>query len=528
MNNINLVMNGNTFMYAVDYIKNGYGVMDNYKYFHDEKTGDFYFIMEQDVQNEPAKYLKRNCNEWGMFDNDPTIQNVGSGVCEPSILRLYFPEFSPETFKSNVQYALDVTVFIQHRPVSLGSFLINRSNTYAGQKVIKFHGEMYYECIDLKIIDPHDLLYSEGFEDVRKHIKEIEKDDDIECNNDSTPLYITLTPVGVGDTQSIYIIDDSIEGGQTSLNIESGLNDFLHYEISYIEDKNEIGIKVDVKFNNAYDNDMSEYMKETYGFNCVVSAEAIIALNKLSFSEVKYTFKPSDLTDKDNNDITYTFPFFDDEKPDIYNNIMCTVVDDDGKVHNDKLFSNWGYWEEGICFKSVLILYKQYDDECKEEFMKIYSNDIPVTPEMFSKLIVNNNPFNDTNYINLDEISMEVKNINVINNIENKISTYSSPEANRKITILPVFYRSRELGSIVLHPEVDENICINLDAYKSKVDTFVLQIEGMKFVEIGTTSAGTIFKIVGGQLPRRNTTGTYYILSQDYEFVTNGKYIYEY
>lgn len=521
MNNINLVMNGNTFMYAVDYIKNGYGVMDNYEYFHDKKTGDFYFIMEQDVQNKPVKYLKRNCNEWGMFDNNPAIPRIGSGACEPSILRLYFPEFSPETFKSNVQYALDVTVFIQHRPVSLGSFLINRSNTYAGQKVIKFHGEMYYECIDLKIVDPHDLLYSSEFEDVRKYIKEIENGE-VEYNNDSTPLYITLTPVGVGGTPSIYIIDDSIEGGQTSINIESGPNDFLHYEIGYVEEGSKIGIKADVKFNNAYDNDMSTYMKETYGFDCDVSAEAIIALNKLSFSEVKHEFKSSDLTDQDKKDITYTFPF-----QSIYDNILCTVVDDDGKVHNDKLFSNWDYWEEGICFKSVLILYKQYKDGSKEEFMKIYSNDIPATPEMFSKLIVNNNPFND-NYINLDEIRMEVKNITVINNIENNISTYSSPEANRKITILPVFYRSRELGSIVLHPEVDENICINLDAYKSKVDTFVLQIEGMKFVEIGTTSAGTIFKVIGGQLPRRNTTGTYYILSQDYELVTNGKYIYEY
>jgi hypothetical protein len=190
-------------------------------------------------------------------------------------------------------------------------------------------------------------------------------------------------------------------------------------------------------------------------------------------------------------------------------------------------------------FKSVLVLYKQYKDDAgevisTEEYMKIHSNELPITQDMFSKLIVNNaksdsnSPVIVGNYINLDEVNMKIQNLNIINDIQLSTTTYTAPEANKNSIIMPVFYRARDLGNIVLHPEVDENICINLDAYKSKVDTFVLQIEGVKFVEIGTTSAGTIFKVIGSMLPKRNVSGTYYILSQDYELVTSGKYIYEY
>ena len=38
---------------------------------------------------------------------------------------------------------------------------------------------------------------------------------------------------------------------------------------------------------------------------------------------------------------------------------------------------------------------------------------------------------------------------------------------------------------------------------------------------------GIIFKIVGRELPTDVTSGTYYILNENSELVTTGKYIYE-
>ena len=74
---------------------------------------------------------------------------------------------------------------------------------------------------------------------------------------------------------------------------------------------------------------------------------------------------------------------------------------------------------------------------------------------------------------------------------------------------------------------MNENICINLDQYKHLVKSFILQIEGVKFIEIGRTKSGVVFKVIGNKLPKQIQTGQYYILNQDSDLVTSGKYTYE-
>ena len=77
------------------------------------------------------------------------------------------------------------------------------------------------------------------------------------------------------------------------------------------------------------------------------------------------------------------------------------------------------------------------------------------------------------------------------------------------------------------HPRFTENICINLNQFKAKVDRFILQIENTNFVEIGRIASGVIFKIIGTSLPGDLTEGTYYILNEDGEGITTGQYKYE-
>lgn len=127
----------------------------------------------------------------------------------------------------------------------------------------------------------------------------------------------------------------------------------------------------------------------------------------------------------------------------------------------------------------------------------------------------------------IDTSDMEFKMPRIMNKTVQNVVTMTAQTDSKSNIIQPVFFRVRELASIVVHPEVTENICINLDAYKSQVNKFLIKIEGTVFSEIGRTESGIIFKVQGNMLPGKVGSGIYYILNQDAELVTSGKYMYE-
>ena len=65
---------------------------------------------------------------------------------------------------------------------------------------------------------------------------------------------------------------------------------------------------------------------------------------------------------------------------------------------------------------------------------------------------------------------------------------------------------------------------INLDKYKSKVNKFILQINNCRFEQIGANSYGILFKIPANTLPIAAATGIYYVLNENMELITTGKY----
>ena len=101
------------------------------------------------------------------------------------------------------------------------------------------------------------------------------------------------------------------------------------------------------------------------------------------------------------------------------------------------------------------------------------------------------------------------------------------PITYKSSVIKPVFFKSQELGHISIHPSISERICINLDRYKGKVNTFIFNVEGVNFIEVGRTSTGVIFNIDGGYLPKSKKVGTYFIMNENSEVITSGKYTYE-
>jgi hypothetical protein len=96
------------------------------------------------------------------------------------------------------------------------------------------------------------------------------------------------------------------------------------------------------------------------------------------------------------------------------------------------------------------------------------------------------------------------------------------PNDYKSNIVKPIFVKVQDAGAIRLHRSVTENISINLDAYKNKVNAFVLKIGDMNFYEIGRINSGIIFKVIGTNLP--DVDGFYYILNENGELVTTGKY----
>lgn len=155
--------------------------------------------------------------------------------------------------------------------------------------------------------------------------------------------------------------------------------------------------------------------------------------------------------------------------------------------------------------------------------VNLRSNPFQITEEIFAKMLCIAD--NHTTITGLE--TMHVDKPRIINKDIIQVVEMTSQTDSKSNIVQPVFFRTRELANIIVHPEVTENICINLDAYKAQASGFYIKIEGISFQEIGRTESGVIFKVQGNMLPGKVAGGVYYILNQDAELVTTGKYTYE-
>lgn len=477
--NINILSGDKSFPYIIKYIPGG---KDDYKY-HE------YCYSNLDLTFKTE--LTRTNNTWSAQSAPKKWEKIRS---KTSTLRIYFPEYSADAYSGRVQYALDVYTYLGNTKVILGSVILDRFNALATADVM-YYGTSYYEYIDMNIIDPYDLIYSGDFYSVRKCVK------GVDSNTDCSLLYCSLHVVECEDNN--WVVDSEYCGGQNYINISNNYTDYLKYRIKWIEDEKGPRIGCDILFNNVYKQDVLSYIYETYMFNPVqVRIKYMISIDTSSSWREYISYE---------RETSHEFNIAELKS---FNSSYLESV-------NENNFSDWNQFEEGISFVSTAIISEKLNDEFVDKII-LKSNKLPITYDIFSKLLID-----DNSYININEIFKNDMNINVINTIHQSTVSYDIPDNSKSNIVIPVFYRVRDLGNIVIHPEVNENICINLDAYKSKVNSFILQIEGMKFNEIGTTTSGTIFKVIGASLPGLSTSGTYYILSQDGELITTGKYTYE-
>lgn len=171
---------------------------------------------------------------------------------------------------------------------------------------------------------------------------------------------------------------------------------------------------------------------------------------------------------------------------------------------------------------TITIRHKVEGDTNANQITSYITNIIPVNDELISSVFTDDFTIEKIYDTDMNINPVIIKDVTQQNIVEMKLN------GDRNHIIQPLFFRVRELASITIHPHVKENICINLDAYKSNVKSFRIKIEGVVFSEIARVEAGVIFSISGPMLPGTARGGKYYILNEDGNLVTTGKYTYEY
>lgn len=500
---INILNPEHNFKYALEYIDNIEYTTSEYSYI--KKENEIYF------NSSNISYMHNN-NIWSSIDNElssnkdyiPEDINISS-------LNLYFPEYSVDTYEDNVEYALTINTWINDKKIYLGSYILRRNDAIAADCIKTFYNRHYYEMINVNFIDPWHLMYSDEWKEFRTNICGVESEDDIEYNNIGSVINITLYPVV--KSGNAYIKYEKYNGGQTAINLTNNDKvDLIKYNL-YFDKQHSPGVKFigDIVYNSSYKQDLSglkQYLIETYEIDPTININ------------IRYDFYI-----QDNNDV-YDYFSFDS------NNIDCVLNKKDFINSNifgvtDKSDNAWNRYIDGLYITSTANIINTDLDEDDEDniIMTIMSNKIFITKEIFKYLITESEYSLD--FIKLNLIDMNVYNINTVNKIEQKVVQIDHPKDYKSNIIKPVYYRTRDLVNVIFHPEITENICINLDAYKATVDYFILRIEGVNFIEKARTPNGVIFRIVGNSLPKINNTGVYYILNQDSELITTGKYTYE-
>jgi len=466
-------------------------------------------------------YDEINENKWIKNENEWYLKNInGQKITTKSAnIRLYFPQYSVDTFSNGSVYMLSLFTYIHGAQIELGNFEFKRSDSLACTP-IKFGGmDEYYEYIDFKIIDPFSLHYSNNTTPVRDALGEPRQ-----TNNTGSILYACLYIVEKRD--DIYFKKDGWTEGQNSILISDpdDLSAHLKYNVSNRT------LDLNLTFNSIYESNLIQYIKETYNCPEFVLYTEYVVMDKdniyYQYNSGAYSTKHGSFDDS-----------FDDsfEKTSIgilyhmdIDKLFCIPTPTDPSEDPSKYFKTFDDWREGLYIVgSVSIMSEsEYLQGGDIPFITIFSNKLPLTPDLFS-MMLSHGDF--PTKINTDIIDMNDVTIKTVNIITTE-SAPSTPVRNssKSHIIQPVFYQTRDIGNVIIHPAVSENIAVNLETYKPYVKRFMLQIEGVSFNEIGRNSQGVIFKISGNMLPKESDSGVLYVLNENADLVTTGKYIYSF
>lgn len=151
----------------------------------------------------------------------------------------------------------------------------------------------------------------------------------------------------------------------------------------------------------------------------------------------------------------------------------------------------------------------------KTEFDEIVNS---ITDSNKEKLIEWYNKYGNNHYNFINKINCKVQNsVNEYN--ENK---YNKSNNSNKTNIIykPIFFKTNKLNNVQIKYKQNQNIGIDLHEYLSKVNLFILSLDGNTYYEIGRNSNYVLFSINATNL--KNEMGTFEIYNSDHEYITYG------
>jgi hypothetical protein len=481
-NIINIKGNDQTFKYLIEYL-NGSDMSDGQDIKWKFNNKDI-LLFEGDTKHYRYK------NEWYHTDFTEMSNQYIPTNTDVSTVRIYIPEHSVDTYARNVKYALTANTWVNGVKINLGTMIFRSIDTLAVNDAIKDGNNQYYEYIDMDIIDPYDIIYSDRWDRFRKSLC----NEPVNVNNTGALLNVSLYIVE--DYENKFIIKDGWVGGYNTFNICNESTEYMKLNLS--PSLNPLGWKFNLTLNSQYDW-LLTYLNETYGIN--------ISHNDINLEIVlksKDSIIPGPKTTYNGFEQIMSWDYIKG-----YNT--------EGRTGFYEVFKSWNNFEDGWFVVGSLNITMNDD-----EILNVISNQVPLTQEIFKYFVESEK---QTSKI-IEPKDMEIINYNVVNKIENRIVQIERPDNSKSNIIQPMFFKVKDSEKLTIHPAVTENICINLDDYKSKVKEFKLQIEGCIFNQIGVNHYGVIFSVTGSSLPNKISEGTYYVLNEDSVLITTGKYKY--
>ena len=412
-------------------------------------------------------------------------------------VRLIVPDFAPHVYTPGTRYVVDIVTRIGIKKLVLASRVFTTDDLLTLPKPFQDAGFGYHQYIDIDILDPWDICYNDGYYRFR----------DTYCyestmtNNCGAILDIDIGVV-VDDTENPgwYIPSVEYASGRNLLLLSERDSDYMSLNLSVDKFSTPMLFNTALVFNSAFDGNVTDYFRETYFMDIDRAVYEIVVMDD------------SNIYKMDNCEFSTDIP---------------SAVD----FLSTKLrFDSFSEYIEGMYITATLKVFSTSQDEN----MALRSNSIPLNKELFSYLVgeemyiadidttIPENEEQDPDFV----MNIEVTNIDAVNKIVKQVVNVSRPDDYKSNIIKPVFYHAYDTENIELHSGVTFNIGVDLDNYKSKVDTFSIQIEGMSFQEVGRVPGYVLFTIPGMKLPKANPSGTYYILDNKGIMVTKGKYEY--
>lgn len=441
------------------------------------------------VSYEGNEIIYKDTNNYYRTHNVDVIDFASdSTLIQSNIVRVYLPDMNPSRYSKRINYYISASTRIGRRNIILYSNVISANDFIASERLRTIGQHIYSNYYEFEILSPFELFFNPGYADFRTTYCYSSPN----VTNDSTPIV----------TISIYAVDDmygdereyhnslSFGSGSTILIPDDYSN--MNMDVTGVLSFDSLKFKSTLKFNRTIYSSIEDYFSKNYNMNINLITKELSILdddNIYRMFQWNHDLR-SDINDDNRADfnITDKTPFDMCDNSEQWN-------DYDINIYRQPPFDGWDDFRNGMYAQCI---YKVYSDDIPKMYIK--SNRVYITQDEYRFII--NNP----EIINLNDITMNVENVKIINKIKNNVIQIQRPDDYKNNLIKPVFYKAYSADTIVIMR--DPNVGGSLKQYISielpsnvsanAIKLFKLRINGQVFTEVARQMNQIIFIINPG------------------------------